>query len=131
IDDDAKEHIAKKMKTTVVPITEILQMPPLEDNNSFDFDLAEPTAQFLLEDTINKQQQNVKMKTTSDIIVESDSEFLHQVLPEATLPKPTYSAIGSGKNTIPYNRTPTRNHIWVKRPSREKTNENVTKPKRR
>ncbi|CAG8828185.1 38636_t:CDS:2, partial [Gigaspora margarita] len=65
IDDDAKEHATKKMKTMATSTTEL---------DSFDFDLAEPTAQFSFEDTMNKQQQDIKIETTSDIMVKSDQE---------------------------------------------------------
>ncbi|CAG8718419.1 27677_t:CDS:2 [Gigaspora margarita] len=46
------------------------------------------------------------MEITSDITVESKAEPLHYILLEATLTKPIYSAITSGKDTTSLNRAP-------------------------
>ncbi|CAG8836175.1 541_t:CDS:2, partial [Gigaspora margarita] len=65
INNDAKEYIAKKMKTIVAPMTEVLQIPPLEDNSEKNLEnlgessvtLKNPT--ITSPDSLNKTKQKI------------------------------------------------------------------------
>src|SRR5260364_323314 len=65
IDDDAKEHTAKKMKTIVALITEVLQIPPLKDNSEKNLKnlgksfVIPKNPTITLPDTLNKTNQKI------------------------------------------------------------------------
>jgi len=179
LDDNEKEHTAKKIRTTATPMVDVSQTPLLEENSgnnsvnlgespetpknptmtssdssnktkqknfpgpvpapmTFSHDnpyvnhwtntttqhtdqltttlqplpsdpSTEPdTASGLTSHDTTNKQSDTDMEITSDITVESESEPLHHVTSEATLAKPTYSAIASGRNTTTYNGSPRR-----------------------
>jgi len=185
LDDNEKEHTAKKIRTTATPMVDVSQIPLLEENSgnnsvnlgespetpknptmtssdssnktkqknfpgpvpapmTFSHDNpyvnhwtntttqhtdqltttlqpppSDPSAELdmapgLTSHSNNRanKQSDTDMEITSDITVESESEPLHHVTPEATLAKPTYSAIASGRKTTTYNRSPRRETVF-------------------